>query len=749
MNPKQENIAKKIPRNNDKNKNNRQGALPRCSSNTAHGPYDDEVRDILNDEIKIPQGYKEYNDMFNILEELIRSGRYRRFNQWLRDQSVSTIGSPTSLAGRFYRYCYPLIMQKNKNVIFDMDKYQIVEVKPVEIPTIDKVPVNPSDAEKKEISQLKDEVGKLQKIKETSDQIENMKEESDKVLDDLAKEQEEQIDKQKEELKGKLEEKKMSSKNDYKHILGVVDRIRSQDFVGNFTHDNLVDTLRRMRRSEYSDVQKQIEAKYAELRMQPRNLIKGIEKIIKDNNITSQLKEKDISNNEKADEFRNKKIKDKASYQLMLRLEDEYNAKKRKKAREERELKEKEEERKKEEAFIARLSPEDRELYEIFKNGGKKAEEKHSSSHDDKITVKTPKTPVPSTTETPKKLTKSQKKALRKKRKREEEKLAATPTIPTTTKPTVAPSPPKPSPASVTPTPSASAPKTKKPTVVSPPPKPKYTPEQMYDIISKYHRTMFRGGVGIHMFNSTLKMLISDLKYKDLVKKILDNFSDEKNEKIESIKNISKIMLDNKVAIDNKKFAEKWNSYIGTFKNGDKLPATEGEIQMKIKEFVRGSFDLRTAPNRAYAERVVNEIINKYGFNIRDIPDKSHMTFDPYTSYREIIKSKEKGAIDTNPDNAKDFFPFDIHKIYNIIENGLKKKLTDSLKNDIEAIIDQETRNMRYHTNISHGTNTIQNVIVEIENYINEKKIDKSKIFKFSEQNRYRLKQLLSKFLNQ
>ena len=275
------------------------------------------------------------------------------------------------------------------------------------------------------------------------------------------------------------------------------------------------------------------------------------------------------------------------------------------------------------------------------------------------------------------------------------------------------------------------------------------TPERMYAIIKTYPVTSFQGCLGRDMFMSTLDMLINDLRYSDLVKEIMANFSNKKGEIIDSIKKISQIMVDNKVTGKNEKFNEQWNKYIGGFKKGDELPAGEGEIQAKIKEFVRNSFPLRTVGNRAYAADTVNNVINKYGFNIRHIPDKSHITFDPYTARSELIAKKKKGAIDTTPDNAKDFFTYDIHKIYSIIEKGLGKKLTDSLKNDIEAIIDQETRNMRYHTNISHGVSTVQSIIADIEDYINSRIKDKSKSFKFTEANRYRLKIMLTEFLNQ
>ena len=574
MNPKQENIAKKIKLVSDKNKNNK---------NNRHGPYDDEVRTILIDELRIPQGYKEYNDMFNVLEELIRSGRYRRFNQWLRDQSIYTIESPTSLLGRFYRYCYALTQEKNKNVTFDEDTCQIVKIKneeekipitgnsPGDFVSTDKVPINPTEIEQKEISKLKNEVGKLQKIKETSDDIDEKKEKHEKSLKELSDAMEENENKQREELEKKLEKKKKKT------------------------------TI-------------------------PKPTIEEkVEEITEPIDSTSRS------------------------------------------------------------ALTASKMP------------------------------PTPSPPMPS----PKPSTTTHTSKSTPGRSSSREALTAS-------------------------------------KMPSPIHKSKLSIEEISEKINEARGCHFQGNITKDLFISTFNKIVNDGKYSKLSKEIIDRFSKTPKALIDPIKDVSRMMINNKLisATGGSTFKDNWDNFIkmdlNNFKKGDKLPITESVLKDKLKQLIKIHYKPVTKKESNIARDEINKIINPYGFNIRGIYNNGNkIDMNPYSAYRVLMRNKEKGAIDTNPDNAKDFFPFDIHKIYNIIENGLKKKLTDSLKNDIEAIIDQETRNMRYHTNISHGTNTIQNVIVEIENYINEKKIDKSKIFKFSEQNRYRLKQLLSKFLNQ
>ena len=108
-------------------------------------------------------------------------------------------------------------------------------------------------------------------------------------------------------------------------------------------------------------------------------------------------------------------------------------------------------------------------------------------------------------------------------------------------------------------------------------------------------------------------------------------------------------------------------------------------------------------------------------------------------------------------ENQEIFFSYDIHKIFNIIEDFLKIKLTDENKVNIESIIEKEVRKLRNKTVLSHGvkdsSKDINKLIEKIENYINSIKHIDSHVFRFSEIGRFRLKeifkQIIKKILNQ
>ena len=99
--------------------------------------------------------------MFKILEDLMRSGRYRRLNQWLHDPvHYNNIKSKKTMHSVFYNYCYELLRKKNPKVRYDETKHQIVETdtEKKDVSITDKVPTNPTESEKKEIAKLKDQV---------------------------------------------------------------------------------------------------------------------------------------------------------------------------------------------------------------------------------------------------------------------------------------------------------------------------------------------------------------------------------------------------------------------------------------------------------------------------------------------------------------------------------------------------------------------------------------------------------------
>ena len=124
------------------------------------------------------------------------------------------------------------------------------------------------------------------------------------------------------------------------------------------------------------------------------------------------------------------------------------------------------------------------------------------------------------------------------------------------------------------------------------------------------------------------------------------------------------------------------------------------------------------------------------------------------------IKERLGGKTDKEIKNQEIFFSYDIHKIFNIIEDFLKIKLTDENKVNIESIIEKEVRKLRNKTVLSHGNDSltdsskiINKLIEKIENYINSIKHIDSKVFRFSEIGRFRLKeifkQIIKKILNQ
>ena len=123
--------------------------------------------------------------------------------------------------------------------------------------------------------------------------------------------------------------------------------------------------------------------------------------------------------------------------------------------------------------------------------------------------------------------------------------------------------------------------------------------------------------------------------------------------------------------------------------------------------------------------------------------------FDDFNrEYKRDLKDRANGKIETDPVNSREFFSYDIHEIFHIVERGLETKLNKDAKNDIESIIRTETSNMINHLNITHGTSKVQSIIEQIENYISSRMKNKTKKFKFTESNRYKLKELLSRFLN-
>lgn len=257
-------------------------------------------------------------------------------------------------------------------------------------------------------------------------------------------------------------------------------------------------------------------------------------------------------------------------------------------------------------------------------------------------------------------------------------------------------------------------------------------------------------------FKSYLEMVVNDgrfIKEKELIKDKMYKSTGQKA----LIKDISDIFnskefqnkvkfLDDEFGLFRDKFERYMENNLPGFKIGDYVSDTD-KLENDLKRLIK-SIDFEW--NYKTTDKL-NEILAKYGFEIKSITPGTGNTivfYDFNEQYEKDRKDREKGKIDNDPANSKEFFSYDIHEIYRIIEKGLKIKLSTEVKNDIESIVRTETSNLINHLNISHGSSDIQNIIEQIEKYISSRMKDKSKSFKFTESNRYRLKELLKRFLN-
>ena len=259
------------------------------------------------------------------------------------------------------------------------------------------------------------------------------------------------------------------------------------------------------------------------------------------------------------------------------------------------------------------------------------------------------------------------------------------------------------------------------------------------------------------MFNNLLNIIIHDGNYSKLLTEIRKKHEYyEKHPKI-TIAAIQKLMNETLLKDPNIQFdlfGKQLDDYVKMnfpeeFEKGDKLPIDEETFKNNLKSLIKENISLAKFP-QIIIERAVNKEFSRYGFPTVSISGDNNSTINigKYTAFENNMRERSKGKIDTNPSNSKTFFSYDIHEIYHIIEKGLEIKLSTEAKNDIESIVRMETSNLINHLNISHGSSNIQNIIEQIEKYISSRMKDKSKPFKFTESNRYRLKELLKRFLN-
>lgn len=259
------------------------------------------------------------------------------------------------------------------------------------------------------------------------------------------------------------------------------------------------------------------------------------------------------------------------------------------------------------------------------------------------------------------------------------------------------------------------------------------------DQFMDYLKSVVNDGRFINEKEEIKKKMYESTGEKKLIKEISDMFNDNK--------------FQNKVNISDDKFEvfrDKLNRYMENnypgFKIGDNVPNTS-KLSNDLKTTIK-SIDFTW---NYITQDKLNDILAKYGFRIKSITPGTGNTivFDDFNKpHEKELKDRKSGKIETDPVNSKEFFSYDIHEVYRIIEKGLKINLSTEAKNDIESIIRMETSNLINHLNISHGSSNIQNVIEQIEKYISSRMKNKSKSFKFSESNRYKLKELLKRFLN-
>lgn len=280
--------------------------------------------------------------------------------------------------------------------------------------------------------------------------------------------------------------------------------------------------------------------------------------------------------------------------------------------------------------------------------------------------------------------------------------------------------------------------------------------ELMKTFLNYDHRSYKTVNMKKDEFISYLEIVVNDgrfIKEKELIKKKLYESTGQKaliedislNVFNNEFKNRVKF-LDDDFGFFRYKFETYMENNLPGFKIGDYVSDTD-KLANDLKRLIK-SIDFEW--NYKTTDKL-NEILDKYGFKIKSITPRTGNTivfYDFNEQYEKDRKDRENGKIDNDPANSKTFFSYDIHEIYHIIEKGLKIKLSTEAKNDIESIVRTETSNLINHLNISHGSSDIQNVIEKIEKYISSRMKDKSKSFKFTESNRYRLKELLKRFLN-
>ena len=280
--------------------------------------------------------------------------------------------------------------------------------------------------------------------------------------------------------------------------------------------------------------------------------------------------------------------------------------------------------------------------------------------------------------------------------------------------------------------------------------------DQIIKEFRRYGNVCFQYGFKKPLFITILMGIFNDGKFKDARDKVM-KIINENSGKMKRVQELTTYFDSLKINQDEKynefdDFRDKLERYMDVslpgFRKGDWFPDKDRtKVKRDLLEIIK-SIGFRWSD---YTKNKLNEILDKYGFRINYMTRRTGntITFDNLNKeHKKELKDREDGKIETDPVNSKEFFSYDIHEIFNIVERGLETKLNNEVKNDIESIIRTETSNMINHLNITHGTSKVQSIIEQIENYLSSRIKNKTKKFKFTESNRYKLKELLSRFLN-
>ena len=267
------------------------------------------------------------------------------------------------------------------------------------------------------------------------------------------------------------------------------------------------------------------------------------------------------------------------------------------------------------------------------------------------------------------------------------------------------------------------------------------------------------------LFITTLNKIASSKDYDRQLHDVMSTFENKtKNITRTKIRQVTDYFISNNIVTPYEErlrnFKDKCNNFMKdefkNFKSGDPLSDDGKKL---LLNFTRNKWrECFTGPGTGEKEEnseryrpetraAFDEIFKPLGLNF-SLCKKNSLTLH-YTADRKEHDARIKGKVDKEPLNSGSFFAYDIHEIFDMIEDKLKCKLSKEDETNIQAIVELEIRDIRNKTNMSHGTSEINALILDIEKYINSKKRADatSGVFKFSEFNRYKLKNILSKFV--